>query len=146
VKGEKEGKPKTHSVWTISRSNTAAIKQKAHRRWCLALSLAECVHQFLKGRGSLDLEEHLVVVIRDLDVQMFRLSSAFWLLLCSRASVLIVGGHFEWCRVQIYGDQGFVKLPISRVRPCVFKGSHKPFLELTEIYLSVENMEKDSLE
>lgn len=37
------------------------------------MALAKGIHELRKGRGALDLEEDLIVVVRDLDVQMLAL-------------------------------------------------------------------------
>jgi hypothetical protein len=74
---------------------TTTIEQKADGCGGFALSLAEGIHQLLERGGSLDLEKDLVVVIGDLNVQVFALSSAFGLLSCTGASILVGSRHFD---------------------------------------------------
>lgn len=57
--------------------DSLSVEEEAHTLGRLALSLAEGIHEFLELSGALDLEEDLVVVIRDLDVQMLR---GLWLI------------------------------------------------------------------
>ena len=54
------------------------------------MTLAEGVHELLEGSSPLDLEEDLVVVISNLDVEMFGLSGLFGLL--GRRGAVV--GHF----------------------------------------------------
>jgi hypothetical protein len=60
--------------------NAAAIEEKPDRSRGFALPLAESVHELLQGCCTLDLEENLIVVVSDLDVEVFTLTSAFRLL------------------------------------------------------------------
>lgn len=63
----------THRIWAIARIDARSIKQEANGCHLLALAIAESIHELLESGGSLDLEEDLVVVICDLDVEVFRL-------------------------------------------------------------------------
>lgn len=65
----------TYSVWGVVLCHSCAFEQKSHCLWVLALALAECVHQLLELCRALDLEEDFVVVICNLDIQMFGLFS-----------------------------------------------------------------------
>ena len=79
----------TYSVRAIRRLHSAAVEQETDRVRSLALPLAERVHQFLEGCCPLDLEEHLVIVIRDFDIEMLADGLSFWLLRGSGASVIV---------------------------------------------------------
>lgn len=63
----------THSIWAICRLNARTVEQEANRGRTLALAITESIHEFLQGSGALDLEEHLVVVVRNLDVEVLGL-------------------------------------------------------------------------
>ena len=60
----------TYIVWSIWRIHPLSIEEEAAALRCLALPLTERIHELLQLRGSLDLEEHFVVVVCDLDVDM----------------------------------------------------------------------------
>jgi hypothetical protein len=80
-----------YGVWGISLLHALALEEKAHATNAFALPLAECRHQLLELGRPLDLEEHLIVVVSNLDVEVFRrlrLHGPF-----TRA-VLVVIGHF----------------------------------------------------
>jgi hypothetical protein len=72
---------------------TATIEEESDGVGSLALSLAEGVHQLLQGGGALDLEKDLIVVVGNLNVEMFGLTSAFWLLGGTGAAVLVGARH-----------------------------------------------------
>ncbi len=63
----------THRIRAISWVDPCAIEKKSNRGGCFSLALAEGVHELRKGGGALDLEEDLIVVISNLDVQVFAL-------------------------------------------------------------------------
>ncbi len=84
-----ETKLSAYRFGAISRLYTAAIEEKPDRSGSLALSLAEGIHQFLEGGGTLDLEEDFVVVIGNLDVEMLTLATSLGLLGGTRASVVV---------------------------------------------------------
>jgi hypothetical protein len=73
--------------------HTTTIEEEADGVGSLALSLTEGIHELLQGSGSLDLEEDLIVIVGDLDVEMFADGGTFWLLGRARASVLIGSRH-----------------------------------------------------
>lgn len=83
-------KDSTYSIRAIGWRDTATIEEETDGSWSFALSLAEGIHQFLQGSGTLDLEEDLVVVVGNLDIQV--LAASFWLLWCWTSSVV---GHVE---------------------------------------------------
>lgn len=56
-----------------------------------ALTLAESVHEFRESSGTLNLEEHFVVVVRHLDVEVLGLGLVFWV--AAGAGGLITVGH-----------------------------------------------------
>ena len=62
----------TYSVRSIRRLNTDAVKQEADSACLLALTIAEGIHELLELRSALYLEENLIVVVRDLDVELRR--------------------------------------------------------------------------
>lgn len=68
-------------VWVVLGSDTLAVEEKSDAGDVLALAVAEGVHELSQGRGALDLEKHLVVVVRNLDVQVFALAAVLGLLL-----------------------------------------------------------------
>jgi hypothetical protein len=70
-----------YRVWVVLRGYALAVEEEAHARDVLALTIAEGVHEFSESRCALDLEKNLVVVIGDLDVEMFALAAILWLLL-----------------------------------------------------------------
>lgn len=59
--------------WAITWVDARTIEEKSNRGGCFSLTLAEGVHELREGGGALDLEEDLVVVVRDLDVQVLAL-------------------------------------------------------------------------
>jgi hypothetical protein len=67
------------------------VEEEADSAAILALTLAESAHQLVQFGRPLDLEEHLVVVISDLDVEVFAAS----VLLLSAVGGLLVVGHRE---------------------------------------------------
>lgn len=64
------GQSFTYSLWVICRGHTLAIEQESHTVDVFSLAIAESVHELAKLCGTLDLEEHLVVVVRDLNVEV----------------------------------------------------------------------------
>jgi len=74
--------------------DTATIEEEADLVESLALSFAESVHQLVQRGGALDLEVDLVIVVRDLNVEVF---AGRWSLLLlarsTRASVRVRSRH-----------------------------------------------------
>lgn len=66
------------------------------------MPLAERVHEFLQSRRSLDLEKDLVVVVGNLDIEMF--ADLSFRLLGRRAAVVV--RHFRW---KVSVSEGCVK-------------------------------------
>jgi hypothetical protein len=71
----------TYCIWVVLRSHTLAIEEESYTLDVLSLAIAEGVHELSESGGALDLEEHLVVVIGNLDVQVLALATVFGLLL-----------------------------------------------------------------
>lgn len=65
------------TVGSVGRLNTLALEQESDRGHALALALAESVHELLELGRSLDLEEDLVIVIRNFDVEVLGASGSF---------------------------------------------------------------------
>jgi hypothetical protein len=65
----------SYAVRRVVGLHTGSVEEEAYTGRTLALTLAESVHQLLQLRRTLDFEEHLVVVIGNLDVEVFRLAS-----------------------------------------------------------------------
>ena len=63
----------THRVRAISWVDSCTVEEKSNGGGCFSLALAEGVHELREGGGALDLEEDLVVVVRDLDIQVLAL-------------------------------------------------------------------------
>lgn len=61
---------KTYSVWGILRPYTGAVEQEPNGRHLLSLTVTERIHQLFELCRPLDLEEHFVVVVRHLDVEV----------------------------------------------------------------------------
>lgn len=67
---EKGCHARTYRIGCIFRAHTGAIEKKADRRRLLSLPFAERVHQLLQLGCALDLEEHFIVVVGHLDVEV----------------------------------------------------------------------------
>lgn len=63
-------------IWIICRLHTLSVEEKAHTLRGLALPIAKRIHQLLQLGSAFDLEKHLVVIIRDFDIEMLRLLSS----------------------------------------------------------------------
>lgn len=61
----------TYSIGRVARLNALSFEQEANRVNALPLSLAECRHEFLELSRAFDLEKDLIIIVRDLDVEMF---------------------------------------------------------------------------
>jgi hypothetical protein len=83
-----------YRVWVVLRCDTLPIKEEAHAGDVLALAIAKGIHELSEGRGAFDLEKDLIVVVRDLDIQVLALATIFRLLLHVWRTVVrhIVGG------------------------------------------------------
>lgn len=66
----------THRIWIICRLHTLSVEEEAHTLRGLALPIAKRIHQLLQLGSAFDLEEHLVVIIRNFDIEMLRLLSS----------------------------------------------------------------------
>lgn len=60
----------TNRLGCVGGLDARALEEEADRVGRLALTLAEGGHELLKLGAALDLEEDLVVVVRDLDVEV----------------------------------------------------------------------------
>lgn len=58
----------TYCLGTICRANSSAFEEEPNRIWGLALPLTESVHKLLQLGSTLDLEEHLIIVVGNFDV------------------------------------------------------------------------------
>jgi len=76
------------SFWAIGWLYATSVEQESNGVGGLALPLAERIHQFLQRRCPLDLEEDLVVVVRNLDVEVLADGLSFRLL-GRRGSVVV---------------------------------------------------------
>lgn len=70
----------TYRIWVVCGCDTLAVEQEPHTLNILSLPVAEGIHELSKSSSALDLEEHFIVVVGDLDVEMLALSSILWLL------------------------------------------------------------------
>lgn len=70
------------------RRDSLTIEEKPDCLRIFALSIAEGVHQLLEFRTPLYLEEDLIVIICDLDVEVF---GSLWLLLCTIRRLVLIG-------------------------------------------------------
>lgn len=82
----------THRIGSVCRLHTGAIKEESHGIQGLALPLAEGAHELLQLGCALDLEEDLIVVVRDLDVEVLGVSGSL-LALVGGAAVLVLARH-----------------------------------------------------
>lgn len=77
----------TYSIRRIFWPHASTVEEKTHGGHLFALTLAERVHELFEWRRSLDLEKDLVVVIGDLNIQVFRRGRRF-----ARGGIV---GHLE---------------------------------------------------
>lgn len=61
---------RTHCIRGIVWLDALSVEEESHTLNALALTVAESIHQLLELGRALDLEEHLIVVVRHFDVQM----------------------------------------------------------------------------
>ena len=84
---------KAYGVWGVLRIDTTTVEKESDLVESFALTFAERIHQFAEWCGTLDLEEDLIVVIRDLDIEVLA-DRSLWLLTGStRASILVRSRH-----------------------------------------------------
>lgn len=83
-----------YSLRAICWLDTTSIEQEPDGGSSLALTLTEGIHQLLQLSGPLDLEEHLVVVICNLDVQVLA-GATLGLLGRTWAAIIVRAGHVE---------------------------------------------------
>jgi hypothetical protein len=89
----------THGIRGIARLHALALEEEPDRVERLALPLAERRHELLQLGAALDLEKHLVVVVRHLDVEVLgRAGSVRAHAGLARASVLGVVCHGGFSR------------------------------------------------
>lgn len=86
---------RTYRLGIIGRLYTLPLEEKADTRDVLALPVAKRIHKLLQLGGSLDLEEDLIIVVRDLDVEVLRLTCVLWLLHVGRSVVGHSSGYWE---------------------------------------------------
>ena len=72
----------TYGIWRVCWLNAHSLEQESNRRCSLALTLTEGIHELLQIGSSLDLEENLVVVIRDFDVEVLIGRWLLWFAAC----------------------------------------------------------------
>jgi len=102
----------------------ATVEEEPDRGGSLALSLAKGVHQFLQCCGALDLKEDLIVVVGDLNVEMFTWATRLSLLGGTRASVVVRSRHLvqkkgdvDW-NTRCWREQGYLSRVLVRVCAC----------------------------
>lgn len=83
----------TYRVRSVGGLYTLALEEETDRCHVLALSLAEGVHKLLELSTTLDLEEHLVVVVCNFNVQMLCTAGIGVRALASRAAVIVLVRH-----------------------------------------------------
>ena len=81
----------TYRVRRIGRLYTLSLEQESDGLEALALPLAKRGHELLELGRPLDLEENLVVVVRDLDIQMLDWRRG---IATGRASTLVLLRHY----------------------------------------------------
>lgn len=64
----------TYRIRVVRWLHPLAVKEETDASHVLALAIAKGVHELAKLGGALDFEENLIVVVGDLDVQVFLLS------------------------------------------------------------------------
>ena len=70
----------THRIRAVLGIDSLAIEQEADRIEGFALTLAECIHELRKSSRALDLEKHLVIIVRHFDIEVFRSGRLFVLM------------------------------------------------------------------
>jgi hypothetical protein len=82
----RESEGSSYGIGGIRRLDSLAFEQETDGGERLALAFAEGQHELLELRVPLDLEEDLVVVVRDLDVEVLRCG-------CGRFAAAVVVGR-----------------------------------------------------
>lgn len=77
-----------YGIWTIRLCNSCAIEQESDGLAILPRSVAESIHQLFKLGRAFDLEENFIVIIRDLNVEMFDCRWSFWFSLIRRVAAM----------------------------------------------------------
>lgn len=93
---------KTYALRIVLRSHPLPIEQKAHTLWMLALAFTECIHEFLERCRSLDLKEDFVIIVGDLDVEVFWLRLGFVGLARVIGGRSFVGHCRRWVRCELW--------------------------------------------
>lgn len=83
----------THGVRAVGGVDSRTVEEKSNGGGCFSLALAKGIHELGKSGGALDLEEDLVVVVRDLDVQVLALGLVVGI--AAGSGGLIAVGHVE---------------------------------------------------
>ena len=91
----------THLLRIIRRIHSRPIEQEAATGESLALPLTESIHQLLQLRGTLDLEEDLIVVVGHLDVEVLGLLLRF--VVCGAFLAWGLGAGVDHCVLEV-GD------------------------------------------
>lgn len=73
--------------------NALALEQKADGRHALALAFAKSIHELLKLRTTLNLEEDFIIVVGHLDVQVLGASSGGLGALAGGATAFVLSRH-----------------------------------------------------
>lgn len=98
----------TYRIGVVRRLHSLSVEEKSDALHVLSLAIAESVHELAELGCALDLEEDLVVVVRDLDVEMFLLA-IFGLLLHGRAVIRHTGRASQGEFGRVVGDErGFL--------------------------------------
>lgn len=82
---------RAYRVRGIRGLDSRAVEQEAHRVERLALALAKGRHELLELGAALDLEEDLIVVVRDFDVEVLGVGGR--VLAIGGGLVVVVFGH-----------------------------------------------------
>ena len=72
------GRISTYQLRIICWVYALSLEKESNAVWCLSLTLAERIHQFFQRSSALDLEKHLIVVIRHLDIKVLADWVVFW--------------------------------------------------------------------
>src|SRR5277367_109935 len=92
----------TYRFWAIFRSYALTVEEETDALGFLALTITKGVHQLLKSSGTLDLEEDLVLIVRNFNVEVFGNRRVVCLSSLMRSTLVMIG-HFEEYRC-LWGD------------------------------------------